>query len=315
MTGIALLGAVLGLLFALGLTLAVRASPPMRPVRLVDRVAPYVGDTPQPSRLLAAPSATSTPFVAVRAVLGPPLHELTGLVDRLVGGATSVRRRLAGMGSETSLEDFRLEQVLWGAAGMLVVGGGVAGLTALRGTVQPWLAVLAAVVGLVLGVLGRDWWLSRALRGREQRMLHEFPVVADLLALAVVAGEAPAAALERVCRLVRGELTRDLGRALTRARAGEPITRALSDLAAATTLEPFARFLTGMVVAIERGTPMAGVLRAQSADVREFGKRALLEAGGRKEISMMLPVVFLILPVTVLFALYPGLLTLVSVTH
>ena len=50
-------------------------------------------------------------------------------------------------------------------------------------------------------------------------------------------------------------------------------------------------------------------------DVREAGKRALLEAGGRKEISMMLPVVFMILPVTVLFALYPGLLTLVSLTQ
>ena len=36
-------------------------------------------------------------------------------------------------------------------------------------------------------------------------------------------------------------------------------------------------------------------------------RRQLMEAGGRKEISMMIPVVFLILPVTVLFTLYPGL--------
>ena len=70
-----------------------------------------------------------------------------------------------------------------------------------------------------------------------------------------------------------------------------------------------------MVVAIERGTPLADVLRAQAADVREVGKRALLEAGGRKEISMMAPVVFLILPVTVLFAVYPGLMTLVSLSQ
>ena len=94
-----------------------------------------------------------------------------------------------------------------------------------------------------------------------------------------------------------------------------PITRALTALSDRTTLEPFARFLQGLVVAIERGTPMADVLRAQAVDVREVGKRALLEAGGRKEISMMVPVVFLILPVTVLFALYPGLVTLVSLTR
>jgi len=47
----------------------------------------------------------------------------------------------------------------------------------------------------------------------------------------------------------------------------------------------------------------------------EQSKRALLEAGGRKELQMMVPVVFMILPVTVLFALYPGLLTLISLTQ
>ena len=68
-------------------------------------------------------------------------------------------------------------------------------------------------------------------------------------------------------------------------------------------------------MAIERGTPLADVLHAQALDVRELGKRALLDAGGRKEIAMLLPVVFLILPVTVLFALYPGLLTLTSLAR
>jgi tight adherence protein C len=31
-----------------------------------------------------------------------------------------------------------------------------------------------------------------------------------------------------------------------------------------------------------------------------------MEEGGRKEIAMMVPVVFLVLPVTVLFAIHPG---------
>ena len=57
------------------------------------------------------------------------------------------------------------------------------------------------------------------------------------------------------------------------------------------------------------------MLRAQAADVREAGKRRLLEAGGRKEIQMMVPVVFLVLPVTVLFALFPGLISIVSLAQ
>jgi len=58
---------------------------------------------------------------------------------------------------------------------------------------------------------------------------------------------------------------------------------------------------------------MADVLRAQAADVREASKRTHLEAGGRKEISIMVPVVFLLLPDA--FAVYPGLVMLVSLTR
>ena len=315
MNSAAWLGALVGLMAATGVLIAVRAAPPARPVRLADRIGPYLGETPLPSKLLAKPVATSTAFEVVRRLFGPALGELVGLVDRLAGGTASVRRRLRGLGDTMSLEDFRLEQVLWGAGGMVAAAALSVGLGTLRHAVHPVLVGAVTVGGLVGGVLARDWYLSRQLRRREEAMLAEFPVVADLLALSVVAGESPVDAIARVCRLACGEMARDLETALAGARGGRPITRCLSDLADRTTLEPFARFLDGLVVAIERGTPLADLLRAQAADVREAGKRALLEAGGRKEISMMAPVVFLILPVTVLFALFPGLLTLTSLSH
>lgn len=309
------IGALLGLLAAAGVLLAVRAAPPLRPVRLADRVAPYLGDTPPPSRLLAEPSASGTPFVVARRLFGPLLSEAVGLLERVVGGRGSVRRRLNSLDSSLGVDEFRVEQVLWGAGGMLAASLGLVVLGSVSGQVNAVLIALAAIGGLVGGVLARDWWLSKQVERREQAMLAEFPVVADLLALAVVAGEAPADALRRVCTLTNGELARDLHSALARSRSGTPLTTALTDLAERTTLEPFTRFLQGLVVALERGTPLADVLRAQALDVRELGKRALLEAGGRKEISMMIPVVFLVLPVTVLFALYPGLLTLTSLAR
>lgn len=310
-----LVGALLGLLAAAGGLLAVRAAPPLRPVRLVDRIAPYLGDTPPPSRLLARPSASTTPFLVARRLFGPMLSEAVSVLDRTVGGTRSVRRRLDSLGSGLGVEEFRVEQVLWGASGMLGASLGLAALGTFSGHMIIVLVGLAALGGLVGGVLARDWWLSKQVERRERTMLAEFPVVADLLALAVVAGEAPADALRRVCNLTSGELARDLESALARSRSGIPLTTALTDLSERTTLEPFTRFLQGLVVALERGTPLADVLRAQAIDVRELGKRALLEAGGRKEISMMIPVVFMVLPVTVMFALYPGLLTLTSLAR
>jgi tight adherence protein C len=310
----ALIGATLGALAACGLLLAVRASPPMRRGTMVQRLEPFLADPEAPARLLRA-ARPQVPFLALRRLFGPLLGDSVRAIDRIIGGAGSIRRRLRGLGVDTTVEQFRLEQIVWGALGAVGTGAAVAGLTALRGRLDVLLVLVGVLTGAISGVLLRDWWLRHQLALREQTMIAEFPVVADLLALAVVAGEAPLGALTRVCALTRGELARDLSGALAKARAGAPITRALSELAEQTTVDPFARFLQGFVVAIERGTPLADVLRAQAADVREYGKRSLLEAGGRKEVAMLVPVVFLIMPITVLFALYPGLLTVVNLTR
>ena len=71
--------------------------------------------------------------------------------------------------------------------------------------------------------------------------MSEFPVVADFLALAVVAGEAPVDAIHRVCRLTGGQLASKMDSALAASRTGTPITKALSDVAERTTFEPFER--------------------------------------------------------------------------
>ena len=49
---------------------------------------------------------------------------------------------------------------------------------------------------------------------REAAIVAEFPTIAELLALAVTAGEGPVGALERVNRISTGELSKELGRAL-----------------------------------------------------------------------------------------------------
>jgi len=41
--------------------------------------------------------------------------------------------------------------------------------------------------------------------------------------------------------------------------------------------------------------------------VRDTAKRDLMESAGKKEIGMMVPLVFGVLPLTVIFAVFPGL--------
>ncbi|MEO8556976.1 MAG: type II secretion system F family protein [Actinomycetota bacterium] len=290
-------------MLAAGCLLVFVGLPANRRPGLEARLAPYLRDTARPSRLLAVRRDSSGPGLLL--ILRPGIRDLGRGVERLLGGATSVRRRMQRAGLRPDVESFRAEQVVWG------VGGGVIGLVLAtfmwfsKGTSAiPLVLLVFCAVGV--GIVARDQMLTRSANRREQQMLAEFPTVAELLALAVGAGEGATGALERVCRLSQGELAAELRQCLSDARAGANLPTALQGLADRTGLVSLARFVDGIVVAVERGTPLADVLRSQAQDVREAGRRAVMEEGGKKEIAMMVPVVFLVLPVTVLFAIYPG---------
>jgi tight adherence protein C len=274
------------------------------------RVLPFVRDLPHSDRPVVSGTGTHGAF---RALFGPVLGSAAQTLERVLGGNTSIRRRLERAGLTMTVHDFRVEQVLWG----IVAFGATAAISlvvALRSPGRTLPLLVLCAVAFVLGVLLRENRLSAQVTERERRILAEFPTVAELLALAVGAGEGPVSALARVVTRSRGELSADLAAVLADIRTGTPVSAALDGLARRSGLPVVARFAEGMAVAIERGTPLAGVLHAQAADVREAGRRALIESGARKEIAMMVPVVFLVLPVTVVFAFWPGVVGLHLVT-
>ena len=309
MTALTLWGAALGAAAAAGVLLVVSRIRVIRRPQLSLRVLPYVRDLPQVGRTPSLKVVSSSPTAAAAGVFGPLLRSMADGVERVLGGSTSVRRRLERAAIEQSVHEFRVEQVLWGLAGFAVAAAyGV--LRAVSGSGGTLSSLLLCGVAFALGVIGRDNYLSSQVKTRERRILAEFPTIAELLSLAVAAGEGPVAALDRVCRRSRGELSADLGRVLAAVRTGEPVALAFDDLAARTGVPVVARFAQGVAVAVERGTPLADVLHAQAADVREASRRELIETAARKEVFMMVPVVFLVLPVTVLFAFFPGVIGL-----
>jgi tight adherence protein C len=306
---IGLTGVVIGGASGLGCMLLVYSLPRNRRPTLEQRLAPYLRDAPKPSSLLLR-DAVRTPFPTLERILRPVMGDAIRILDRALAGAATTRRRLEQAGRQMSLEEFRSEQVLWASIGLLT--GIVASLLLLAANPHrsPILLVILCLALTLGGVVARDYALGQEVNRREQRMLTEFPTIAEMLALAVGAGEGPIGALERVTRTSKGELAKELGLALAEARAGATLVAALENVASRTSLPALARFVDGISVAVERGTPLADVLRAQAVDVREAGKRALLDSGGKKEIAMMVPVVFFILPVTMLFALFPGFASL-----
>lgn len=134
--------------------------------------------------------------------------------------------------------------------------------------------------------------------------------MSELLALAVGAGESIPAALERVAQISSTDLNGEVAKTVSEIRLGTSSTRALAQLADRNDSPSLDRLCQTLITAIERGAPLARVLHDQARDIREASRQRLMEEGGKREIAMLVPVVFLILPVTVLFALYPGLMAL-----
>jgi tight adherence protein C len=63
-------------------------------------------------------------------------------------------------------------------------------------------------------------------------------------------------------------------------------------------------------VAIVRGAPVSSQVIAHAGAARAQLHRQLLKQAGSNETKMLVPVIFLILPVTVLFAIFPSMLVL-----
>lgn len=299
-------GVAMGLSLGLGLALIFSWFGARTP-RLEDRIAPHVRTTGPGGFVDRTP--TLTPFPTVERLLAPLLRDGVRAVERWGSSTTELSRRLRRAGSPVSVEQYRTEQVLW-ALGGLACGIAASVLFATTRGASPVVLLVMTFAFCIGGAAARDGSLSRDVKKRESRIVAELPTVAELLALSVSAGEGAVGALERVSRSTKGVMADELGGVLAAARSGVSLTQALERLGEDSGVPALRRFVDGIATAVERGTPLAEVLRAQAQDVRADGRRALMEEGGRREIAMLVPVVFLILPVTVIFAVYPGLVAI-----
>ncbi|QTF72033.1 type II secretion system F family protein [Arthrobacter woluwensis] len=298
--------ALCGLLFGAGLWLIVVRLPFMRAVTLTERVAPQLRAQDTASRLLTTAAHTITPFGPLERIVTPVLRDAVAWLARYRGGTSALQERLARAGSARTSLDFRAVQLLLSGAAFAAVLL-VCLLGVLSGRVAPFQALLAALCTAAFVALALEQWLNQRIRSREAKILREFPGLAEMMALAVGAGMNARGAVERLALIAHGELAAEFARTVADARSGTPFLEALRGLARRVKLVPVDRFVDGLIVAMERGTPLSDVLRAQAQDVRDLGKRELMESAGRKEILMMVPVVFGVLPLTVLFAVFPGL--------
>lgn len=297
-----------GIVLGVGLWSLVSLVPRLGRPGLAHRVAPYLVDvSPGARRLLAR--RTVDPLPAFGALLWPLFGAIRNALSSALGGSATTELRLRQSASTLSVESFRSRQLIWALSGLIL--GVCLAVGVSRSSGLPFIISVALVILCGFGgVVGRDRLLQRAAVQRLRRITSELPTVLEFLTLSLSAGEGVLDALRRVGRVSKGELAAELSGVVSRVNTGVPFAEALMTLATSVRLPALTRCIEQIVGALERGSPLAEVLRAQAQDARDDAKRELLEVAGKKETAMMVPLVFLILPVTIVFAIFPGLFVL-----
>jgi tight adherence protein C len=155
-----------------------------------------------------------------------------------------------------------------------------------------------------------DRSLTTEVKRQRSAIEAEFPAIIEMLTLAISAGESPLTAFRRIAENSHGYLSRKFRQVISQVHQGIPFHSSL-DLMGRDINSPLVRkFVDSLVNAMVRGAPITDVLIRHAQEARDNQRNRILAAAGKAEISMMIPVVFLILPISILFALWPSLTSL-----
>lgn len=219
--------------------------------------------------------------------------------------STAIRLAEIGRDQPSDFEAFRTRQLSISA---------IAGLVAFIFILISGRLPIAALIFSVLAALASFIWIDRELskKVKEQRRMidAEFPAVIEMYSLALSAGETPLVAMERIAKSATGSLAREFSTVVSQVRDGKAFHIALDEMGRGVESALIRRFVDSLIIATLRGTPLTEVLQRHAEEARQSQRNRVLGAAAKAEISMMIPVVFLILPISILFALWPSLANL-----
>lgn len=221
-----------------------------------------------------------------------------------IGNKQSIQERLMKLGkrSERDFENFRIAQLALVTTILSVEM--IFFLTGIFGVKIFFIFSLTTVIWIFF-VTDRN--LTNRCKRRAEEIESEFPSVVELLTLAVGAGESPVSAIKRISMRAHGHLAAELKKLIDEVESGATFISALDHLSYRVGSDSLRRFVDSIAISMTRGTPLVDTLAHLATEARNQERARLLRASGKAEISMMIPVVFLILPISIIFALYPSL--------
>lgn len=140
----------------------------------------------------------------------------------------------------------------------------------------------------------------------------EFPLIVELFAILIGGGMSPSNALAHISDKGSGKFIEILRPIVREMREGLNLAQALDILNRQVESPIIRRFCDSLAISVERGTSLIEVVGRQVEEVRQSQKISISERASKAELALMVPVVFLILPISILFALWPSYYSLGS---
>jgi len=162
-------------------------------------------------------------------------------------------------------------------------------------------------LGAAAGWLAFGAWISTRKEQRSRRLRFELPIVTDALSLHVIAGESVAIAIQGYVDESTGVAAEEFRVALDDVSSGAGIAEALQRNSRRSADPEAARLYTLLAHAHDTGGRLADVLADLGTDYRAALARDLTAEGGRRALTTYGPVLALMVPVTLLFLIYPTL--------
>ena len=219
--------------------------------------------------------------------------------------STSTRLAEIGLDNVIDFENFRTKQILY-AASIAIPSL----LLSIFLGVSPFSAILFASFISIIVFVAIDRDLTQKVKKQRLMIDSEFPAVIEMYSLALSAGETPLVAMERISKTARGSLAKEFASVVAQVKSGKAFHLALDEMGRGLESLLIRKFIDSLIIATLRGAPLTEVLQRHAQEAREAQRNRVMGAAAKAEISMMVPVVFLILPISILFALWPSLANL-----
>jgi len=201
-----------------------------------------------------------------------------------------------------------------GAAGAGLAGGWLLSSGNLFVEPAPGSAPALLALGAGAGLLGQRLHRRHAAEARALRLRRELPTVADTLALSVLAGESVAGAVEHFAAGSQGVAAEEMGAIAADHRSGRGLPEALNLASTRSAHAEAGRLYDLLGHAHRSGGRLADSLADLAVDYRAALARDLTAEGGRRALAAYGPILALMVPVTLLFLMYPTLTGLAALS-